>query len=56
MSFIVLPDGTTTPRESKEIANQLGFNDFKASNGWFDRWKKQNNIKRMTISGESRKE
>ena len=46
------PDGTQISEKAKEIANQLGFNDFKPSNGWFDRWKKHN-IKRMTNSGES---
>ena len=35
------------------ISNQLGFDDFKASNGWLDRWKRKHNIKRMTISSES---
>ena len=49
----VFPDGTQLSEKANEIAKQLGFNDFKAFNGWFDRWKQQHNIKRMTISGES---
>ena len=49
----VFPDGTQLSEKAKEIANQLGFDDFKASNGWLDRWKRKHNIKIMTISGES---
>ena len=49
----VFPDGTQLSEKAKEIAVQLGFNALRASNGWFDRWKKKHNIKKMTISGES---
>ena len=34
----------------KQIAEYLGF---KASNGWLNRWKRQYNVKRMEIGGES---
>ena len=44
----VFSDCTQLSQKAKEIANQL---DFKASNGWLDRWKKQHSIKR--ICGES---
>ena len=49
----VFPDGTQLAEKAKEIASKFGFSDFKASNGWLDRWKKKHNVKRMTISGES---
>ena len=49
----VFPDGTQLAEKAKEIASKLGLSDFKASNGWLDRWKKKHNIKKMTISGES---
>ena len=49
----VFPDGRILSEKAKEIAQHLGFVDFKASNGWLDRWKKRHNIKQMTVSGES---
>ena len=49
----VFPDDTQLAEKAKEIASKLGLSDFKASNGWLDRWKKRHNIKKMTISGES---
>ena len=48
----LFPDGTQISEKAKEISNQFGFNDFKASKGWFDRWKKHT-IKRMTNTGKS---
>ena len=36
----------------KEIANWFGLSNFNASNCWLDRWKKNRNVKRMTISDE----
>ena len=36
-----------------EIANRLGVESFKASNGWLTRWKQRHNIKQRTVSGES---
>ena len=35
------------------IADQLGVPNFKASNGWFNRWKKHYDIHEMKINGES---
>ena len=39
--------------KAEESAEHLGFLDFKASNGWLDRWKRRYNVKRMKICGES---
>ena len=36
-----------------EIADKLGVEGFKASNGWLDKWKKCHFIKRVTVCGES---
>ena len=49
----LFPDGRILSQNAKEIAQHLGFAEFKASNGWLDRWKKRHNINQMTVSGES---
>ena len=49
----VYPDGTILMEKGLEIAERLNVPDFKASNGWLDRWKTRNNIKQRVISGES---
>ena len=49
----VFPDGRILCEKAKEIAERLGFEDFKASNGWLDRWKKRHHIKQIAVSGES---
>ena len=49
----VYPDGPQLCEKAREIGRRLGVDDFKASNGWLDRWKKKHNIRKMTISGES---
>ena len=40
-------------QKTKQIAEHLGKSDFKASNGWLEKWKKRHNVKRMKIAGES---
>ena len=44
--------GSMNQEEAKEIANQLQIDDFKASNGWLQKWKNYYNIANFTISGE----
>ena len=39
--------------KAKEIAELLGVHNFKAPNGWLDRWKKRYNVKKMKINGEA---
>ena len=49
------PDGPLLMEKAKEISEHLGFKAgiFKASNGWLECWKKQHNIRRLVICGES---
>ena len=49
----IFPNGVQLAEKPKQIASTLGSDDFKASNGWLDRWKKKHSQKKMTISGES---
>ena len=49
----IYPVGPQLCEKAKEIAKHLEIPNFKASNGWLDRWKKRYNVKRMKISGES---
>ena len=49
----IYPDGPILCEQAKKIAERLGIADFKASNGWFEKWKVKHNIKKMKISGES---
>ena len=49
----IYPGGPQLCEKAKQIADQLGVDNFKASNGWFDRWKKRYDIHRMKINGES---
>ena len=49
----IFPDGPQLAEKAREIASRLGVEDFKASNGWLDRWKKKHHLRKMTISGES---
>ena len=44
--------GPMLQEEAKVIADRLGDNVFKASNGWLEKWKKRYNIKEMSVAGE----
>ena len=48
----IYPDGPTLCKKALEIAEQLEINDFKASNGWLEKWKARHNIRKMVVSGE----
>ena len=45
--------GAMLQEEAMIIAERLGMDDFVASNGWLDRFKRQHNIFNMTITGEA---
>ena len=47
----VYPDGRILKEKAREIAARLGCNDFKALNGWLDRWKHRYNVRQIKISG-----
>lgn len=49
----VYPDGPTLCEKAREIVKRLELSDFKASNGWLEKWKVRHNIKKIIISGES---
>lgn len=49
----VYPDGPLLRQKAMTIADQIGVADFKASNGWIEKWKARYNVKKMIISGES---
>ena len=49
----IYPDGPVLKEKAIEIADKLGVEGFKASNGWLDKWKKRHFIKRVTVCGES---
>ena len=47
------PDGKILMEKGIEIAQRLGIDEFKASNGWLSRWKERYNVKQRVVSGES---
>lgn len=49
----IYPDGPTLCEKAREIVKRLELSDFKASNGWLEKWKARHNVKKMIISGES---
>ncbi len=48
----IYPAGTQLCEKAKQIAEQLEFPNFKASNGWLSKWKTRHNIAHMRISGD----
>lgn len=46
-------DGSHLKEKALHIAARLGIDDFRASNGWIDRFKKRHNLVYKTVSGES---
>lgn len=49
----IYPAGPQLCEKARQIADQLDVDNFKASNGWLDRWKKRYDIHKMKINGES---
>ena len=49
----IYPVGLQLCEKAKQIAERLQKPEFKASNGWLDRWKKRYNIKHVKTNGES---
>ncbi len=47
------PGSPELTEKAREIAEHLGKANFKASRGWFDKWKKRYNVKYLKICGES---
>lgn len=47
------PRGSQLVEKAKEIAKALGKQDFRGTNGWFDKWKKRYNFKKFAASDES---
>ena len=45
--------GPVIKEKAAKYAVELGIDDFKASNGWFDRWKGRHEIAFKTVSGEA---
>ena len=42
----IYPDGPTLCEKAREIVKRLELSDFKASNGWLEKWKARHNIKK----------
>ena len=45
--------GAMLKEEALAVAQELGCSNFKASNGWLERFKSRNNLKQLTVSGEA---
>ena len=49
----VYSDGSILSEKALKIAERLGGNVFKKSNGWLNLWKKSYNVRQIKNSGES---
>ena len=49
----IYPDGSQLCSQAKMIGQSLGISEFKASNGWLEKWKLRHNIRKETVCGES---
>ena len=49
----IYPDGPILCQKALKIAEQLQIVDFKASNGWLEKFKARYNLRKMVVSGES---
>lgn len=45
--------GQLVKAKAKEVADQLGYDNFHASDGWLQKWRKRHNIDFRSISGEA---
>ena len=49
----IYPRGPQLAEKVREIAERLGLSDFKGTKGWLEKWKKQYDVRRVSILGES---
>ena len=47
-------NGTILRKKAISYAKELGVDEFKPSNGWFDRWKSRFNVSFKAIAGEEK--
>ena len=46
-------NGPVLKQKAEEIAKQLGHDQFKSSDGWFNRWKKRHDLRYTKLYGEA---